>query len=419
MLSPGQDNAAMKGSFRFVMLGLVAATVVLAGLWQMRPAAPLPIKIGVLHSLSGTMALSESPLVDAVRLAVEEINAQGGLLGRPLELVVADGKSDANIAAAEAERLIMREQVAVLFGCWTSSCRKAVKPVVEQHQHLLFYPVQYEGMEQSPNILYTGAAPNQQVVPGTRWAMQQFGRRVYLLGSDYVYPRTANLIMRDLVKANGGEVLAERYLPLGSADVEAIVADIMQKKPDIVLNTLNGDSNLHFLDALEKAGLRNLPLISFSMAEGEMKAWRGGRFPRHYAVWGYFQSLPGEENRRFVAAYQSRFGAERVISAPMEASYRGVRLWVQAVREVNSPAPAQIDKTLLRQSIQAPSGILAVDASSRHLWNMVRVGRALPDGQFEQVYASSAPVRPTPWPLYRSQDAWQALLENNAARETP
>ncbi len=409
----------MKGSFRFVMLGLVAVAAVLAGLWQARPAAPLPIKIGVLHSLSGTMALSETPLVDAVRLAVEEINAQGGLLGRPLELVVADGKSDANTAAAEAERLITQEQVAVLFGCWTSACRKAVKPVVEKHRHLLFYPVQYEGMEQSPNILYTGAAPNQQVVPGTRWAVQQFGRRVYLLGSDYVYPRTANLIIRDLIEINGGEVLGERYLPLGSADVDAIVVDIIQKKPDAVLNTLNGDSNRYFLDALEKAGLHNLPLVSFSMAEEEMKAWRGGRFTRHYAVWGYFQSLPGEENRRFVTAYQSRFGAERVTSAPMEASYLGVRLWAQAVREANSVDPVHVDPALLRQSIQAPAGILAVDAASRHLWNMVRVGRVLPDGQFEQVYSSNTPVRPSPWPFHRSQDAWRALLENNAAGGVP
>ncbi|MCX7185287.1 MAG: urea ABC transporter substrate-binding protein [Nitrosospira sp.] len=409
----------MKGSFRFVMLGLVAVAAVLVGLWQAQSPAQPPIKIGVLHSLSGTMALSETPLVDAVRLAVEEIHAQGGLLGRPLELVVADGKSDANIAAAEAERLITQEQVAVLFGCWTSACRKAVKPVVEQHRHLLFYPVQYEGMEQSPNILYTGAAPNQQVVPGTRWAMQQFGRRVYLLGSDYIYPRTANLIIRDLIKANDGEVLGERYLPLGSADVDAIVADIVQKKPDIVLNTLNGDSNRYFLDALEKAGLHNLPLMSFSMAEGEMKAWRGGRLTRHYAVWGYFQSLPGEENRRFVAAYQSRFGAERVTSAPMETSYLGVHLWAQAVRETNSIDPVRVNPTLLRQSIQAPSGILAVDATSRHLWNMVRVGRVLPDGQFEQVYSSNTPVRPTPWPFHRSHDAWRALLKNNAAGGVP
>ncbi|MFZ2406888.1 MAG: transporter substrate-binding protein, partial [Methylobacter sp.] len=239
--------------------------------------AVIPIKIGVLHSLTGTMAVSEKPLVDAVRLAVEEINAQGGLLGKPVEIVVADGKSDPDVFAQEAERLIEREHVSVLFGCWTSASRKAVKPVVEKHRHLLFYPVQYEGMEQSANIIYTDAAPNQQIVPGTRWAAQKFGQRVYLVGSDYVFPRTANIIIADLINISGGKILGERYLPLGSADVAAIIEDIARKKPDVVLNTLNGDSNAAFFSALAAAGLSDLPLVSFSVEEGGMLAWNGGR----------------------------------------------------------------------------------------------------------------------------------------------
>ncbi len=173
-----------------VLTGILISVTFMA--WRHYFVAATPIKIGVLHSLTGTMAVSEKPLVDAVRLAVEEINDQGGLLGKPVEMVVADGKSDPQAFAAEAERLIEQEQVSVLFGCWTSACRKAVKSVVEKHRHLLFYPVQYEGMEQSANIIYTGAAPNQQIVPGARWAMQTFGQRVYLVGSEYVFPRTAN-----------------------------------------------------------------------------------------------------------------------------------------------------------------------------------------------------------------------------------
>jgi urea transport system substrate-binding protein len=372
-----------------------------------------PIKIGVLHSLTGTMAVSEKPLVDAVRLAVEEINVQGGLLGLPVEMIVADGKSEPKVFAEEAERLVEQERVTVLFGCWTSACRKAVKPVVEKHHHLLFYPVQYEGMEQSANIIYTGAAPNQQIVPGTRWATQTFGQRVYLVGSDYVFPRTANIIIADLIHASGGEILGERYLPLGSSDVAAVIEDIARTRPDVVLNTLNGDSNAAFFSALGKAGLNDLPLVSFSVEEGGMLAWNGGQLTRHYGVWSYFQSLPGEENERFVAAYRTRFGAGRVISDPVEAAYVGVKLWAQAVQDVGSTEPGRVNPTLLRQSIKSPSGIAAIDADTRHLWKMIRVGRVRADGQFEQVFASSAPLRPAPWPGYRSRDAWQALLDGS------
>ncbi|HEY8095489.1 MAG TPA: urea ABC transporter substrate-binding protein [Methylobacter sp.] len=397
----------------------IVAVLILTGIligatftaWRHYSVAATPIKIGVLHSLTGTMAVSEKPLVDAVRLAVEEINDQGGLLGKSVEMVVADGKSDPQVFAAEAERLIKQEQVSVLFGCWTSACRKAVKQVVEKHRHLLFYPVQYEGMEQSANILYTGAAPNQQIVPGTRWATQTFGQRVYLVGSDYIFPRTANIIIADQVKASGGEVLGERYLPLGAADVAAIIEDIARTKPDVVLNTLNGDSNAAFFSGLVKAGLSDLPLVSFSVEEGGMLAWNGGQLTRHYGVWGYFQSLPGEENHRFVSAYRARFGADRVTSAPVEAAYVGVKLWAQAVLDVGSSESNRVNPALLRQSIKSPSGIAAIDADSRHLWKMTRIGKVRPDGQFEQVFASNAPLRPTPWPGYRSRDAWQAMLE--------
>ena len=401
----------MKAYFKILTtLALLAALFIIALIAWRHSAAP-SIRIGVLHSLTGTMAVSEKPLVDAVRLAVEEINSQGGLLGQPLEMVVADGKSEPKVFAAEAERLIETEQVSVLFGCWTSACRKAVKPVVEKYRHLLFYPVQYEGMEQSANILYTGAAANQQIVPGTRWATQTFGQRVYLVGSDYIFPRTANIIIGDLIKASGGKILGERYLPLGGTDVEAIIEDIARKKPDVVLNTLNGDSNAVFFSALVNAGLGNLPVLSFSVEESGMLAWNGGQLTRHYGVWSYFQSLPGEENQRFVAAYRARFGADRVTSDPVEAAYVGVKLWAQAVQDVSSTEPGRVNPALLRQSIRSPAGIAAVDAESRHLWKMMRVGKVRPDGQFEQVTASSAPLRPSPWPGYRSRDAWQVLLE--------
>ncbi|MDD2761740.1 MAG: urea ABC transporter substrate-binding protein, partial [Methylomonas sp.] len=311
-----------------------------------KPAQQSSLRIGVIHSLTGTMAISEAPLVDAVRLAVEEINAGGGLLGRPVELLVADSQSDPEIAAAAAERLIVEQHVSALFGCWTSACRKAVKPVVEKHRHLLFYPVQYEGLEQSPNIVYTGSAPNQQIVPGTHWALKHLGKRVYLIGSDYIFPRLANRIVADLIKASGAELLAERYRPLGGTDFDAEIGEIQRLRPDVVLNTINGESNAHFFKALRAAGLSDQAVMSFSLAESELQAMPEAITAAHYAVWSYFQSLPGENNRRFVEAYQRRFGSGRATSDPVEAAYVSVKLWAQAVREAESA-----DTDLVNQSV--------------------------------------------------------------------
>ncbi len=393
-----------------VLFGLSLAAL-LGAFLLLRPTSAPPIRIGVLHSLSGTMAVSERPLVDAVRLAVEEINAAGGLLGRPVEMVVADGRSDDAVFAAEAERLIASEGVSALFACWTSACRKAVKPEVEKHHHLMFYPLQYEGLEQSPFLYYTGSTPNQQIIPGTRWALDALGNRVYLLGSDYLFPRAANLIIRDLVTTDGGTVLAERYRALGEADFDAIIAEIRTLKPDVVLNTINGDSNAHFFRALHAAGLGTVPVVSFSFAEVGLQAiGREAFHPNHYAVWSYFQSIPGEANRHFVAAFQQRFGADRVTSDPIEATYVGVKLWAQAVTDAGTADPEQVNRATLHQSMAAPSGIAAVDRSTRHLWKPVRIGKARADGQFDLVWHSGDALRPDPFPDYRSRVEWQRLL---------
>ena len=360
--------------------------------------------------------MSERPLVDAVRLAVEEINAAGGLLGRPVEMVAADGRSDDDVFAAEAERLIVSHKVSALFACWTSSCRKAVKPVVEKYRHLMFYPLQYEGLEQSPAIYYTGSAPNQQIIPGTRWALDTLGRRVYLLGSDYLFPHAANFIIRDLVKASHGTALAERYRPLGDADFSAVVAEIRTLRPDVVLNTVNGDSNTHFFRALHEAGLGAIPVVSFSVAEEGLKALGPEAYhPSHYAVWSYFQSIPGEANQRFVAAFRKRYGADRVTSDPVEAAYVGVRLWARAVRDAGTDAPELVNITMLHQSTAAPSGIAAIDRGTRHLWKPVRIGKARPDGQFDLLWNSEDVLRPSPFPDYRSQLEWQRLATERFA----
>jgi urea transport system substrate-binding protein len=392
-----------------ILLLMLASALALVLLLRSKPDAT-PIRIGVLHSLSGTMAASERPLVDAVRLAVEEINAAGGLLGRPVEMVVADGRSDNRVFAAEAERLIVSERVSALFACWTSACRKAVKPVVEKHRHLMFYPLQYEGLEQSDYLYYTGSAPNQQIIPGTRWALDTLGKRVYLVGSDYLFPRAANLIVRDLVRANQGSVLAERYRPLGDAEFGAIIAELRTLRPDVVLNTINGDSNVHFFRALRAAGLGDIPVVSFSVAEDGLEAITPEAFhPNHYAVWSYFQSLPGEANRRFVGAFRQRYGADRVTSDPIEAAYVGVRLWGRAVHEAGTDAPELVNRTMAQQSFAAPSGIAAVDRRTRHLWKPVRVGKARADGQFDIVWESGDTLRPEPFPDYRRRPEWERL----------
>lgn len=400
------------------LAGLLAAALLVALFWKANGAEP--IRIGVLHSLSGPMADSEKPLVDAVRLAVEEINAAGGLLGRPVEMVVADGRSDWGTFATEADRLITGERVSALFGCWTSACRKAVRPVVEQQNHLLFYPIQYEGMEQSPHIVYTGSAPNQQIIPATRWAFEHFGKRLVLVGSDYVFPRIANLIVRDLAAAAGATVQAEHYLPLGARPDTSVIEDIARLKPDVVVNTLNGSSNRDFFRALHQAGLESVPVLSFSVSEVELAEIVAEAFhPAHYAAWSYFQTLPGEANRNFVARFRERFGSARVTSDPIEAAYAGVRIWAQAVEETGSERAEHVNRAIGRQTLAGPSGILAVDAGTRHLWKPFRVGRVREDGQLMQVAGSDEAIRPTPFPGYRSIADWTIALREQEIRTEP
>lgn len=379
--------------------------------WNEKP----PIRVGVLFSLTGTMAISETSLAEATHLAIEEINDQGGILGRRVEIVQVDGKSDWDVFAREAERLILEEQVSVLFACWTSVCRKSVKPVIERLDHLMFYPVQYEGLEASPNIVYTGSAPNQQIIPGTQWMMQQFGKRVYLVGSDYIFPRTANIITRDLILASGGEVVREVYRPLGDTLFQDIIEDIRRTRPNIILNTINGDSNRPFFEALAREGLQDIPVMSFSVAEAELIALGPALYhPHHYVTWSYFQSIDSPENQQFVQRFRARFGEDKVTSDPVESAYVGVWLWAQAVQQAGRPDPYAVRRTIGRQSVLSPSGIASVDRLTQHIWKMVRVGKAQPDGQIAQVDAVDRPVRPVPFPGYRSRSDWREVEERIA-----
>jgi len=366
------------------------------------------LKIGVLHSLTGTMAISERPLIDALRLAVEEENKAGGIDGRQIEMVIADCRSDAEYCAQQAEKMIVQERVQAVFGCWTSACRKAVKPVIEKHHHLLFYPVQYEGLEQSSDIIYTGAAPNQQIIPMALWALQKSGKRFYLIGSDYIFPRTANRMVKDVLLAQGGKLLGERYLPLGSNELTEVVKEIAALRPDFVINTLNGDSNQQFFRALHEAGITPeiTPVFSTSIAEVELAAMGADLMTGHYAAWNYFQSLATPENNGFVARFKQRFGNNRVLDDPMEASYIGVKLWVEVMRNLKTDDLASVKTTLAQQTYLAPEGVVAIDHDTLHLWKAAYIGRARADGQFEIVWQSEKPLQPSPFPGYRSRAEW-------------
>ncbi|MFQ5518506.1 MAG: urea ABC transporter substrate-binding protein [Mariprofundus sp.] len=363
-----------------------------------------PIRVGILHSQTGTMASSELPVINATLLAIKQINAKGGLLGRQIEAVIADGKSDETVFAAEAERLITQEHVDVLFGCWTSASRKAVKPVVEKLDHLLFYPVQYEGLESAEHIIYTGATPNQQIIPAVSWAVQKFGPRVYLVGSDYIFPRVANWLINKQLTLTGAETVGEQYILLGSNDVSAMIADIQNKQPDVILNTINGNSNVAFFHALKQAGIsaEDMPVVSFSLAEPGIRQMPIDEIVGHYAAWNYFQSLPTAQNKAFISALFQHFG-EQPVSDPMEAAWIGVQMWADAVRGANTSDPRAIHHNILQQSLAAPEGIVAVDQASRHLWKTAYIGQVNGQHQFDVVWSSEHALKPFPYPLFVSK----------------
>ena len=369
-----------------------------------------PIKVGILHSLSGEMASSERPVVDALLLAIEQINAKGGLLGRKLVPVMADGASSNEHFSREARRLIVEEQVAVIFGCWTSASRRAVKSVVEQYQNLLFYPLPHEGLEQSPNIVYTGAVANQQVVPSLHWALQNIGQQVYLLGTDERYPRSVNLIIKDLLANRDIKPLAERYLPPGSTNLKAVMAEITQLKPNLIINTLRGASNGAFFEALQ--GNRSAKVLSYSIGEPEVQAIGWQFMQGHYAAFHYFQSIQRQQNRDFVAAFKQKFGQQRLLNAPMEAAYVGVYLWAQAVANAVTTTASRVKTVLAYQSFNAPSGVVSIDGATQHLWQKLRIGRVLANGQFDIVWQSAAVIRPEPYPKYYDTQQWQARMKN-------
>ncbi|MDH3696132.1 MAG: urea ABC transporter substrate-binding protein [Nitrosopumilus sp.] len=372
-----------------------------------------PIKVGILHSLSGTMAISENSVVDATLLAIDEINERGGLLGRKLVPIVEDGRSDWPTFATKAKKLIVEDEVSAVFGGWTSASRKTMMPVFEEYNHLLFYPVQYEGLEQSANIVYTGAAPNQQVLPAVNWAFENLGTKFFLVGSDYVFPRAANTIIKERINEIGGQVVGEEYRLLGESDFVEIVDKITKTKPDVILNTINGDSNIGFFNELRKKGIEpeTIPTISFSIAEDEIRNLGANSMAGDYAAWNYFQSIDLPENKVFVQNFKNKFGPHRVTDDPMEAGYIGVYLFAKAVEKGNSDEVNTIREAVKGITFVAPEGIVGVDPKTQHLSKEVRVGQILEDGQFKIVYSSEEPIHPIPYPKYKSEQDWNKFLD--------
>lgn len=357
------------------------------------------VKVGLLHSQTGTMAISEVSVRDAELLAIKEINERGGILGHQIKVIQEDGKSNPRIFAEKARKLLVDDKVAAIFGCWTSDSRKAVKPVVEEFYGLLWYPVQYEGFEASPNIMYMGASPNQQVVPAIEFCAEKIGRRMYLLGSDYVFPRTANNIIKAQLKHIGGVCAGESYVPMHESNFVDVIEDIKKTKPDVIINTLNGDSNLHFFTQLKYSGFsaEQIPVMSFSIAEAEIANIGAGKLKGHYVSWNYFESTKTAKNQKFVSDYKAQFGSNREIGDPDEAAYIAVNLWAAACEKAGTFEVEPVRIAAKGLSFIAPEGIVTIEGSNQHLYKTIRIGQINEAGQIEENFATSAPVRPDPY----------------------
>ncbi len=395
------------------------------------PAAPTPaeestsgpIKVGILHSLSGTMAISETSLKDVALMTIAEINAKGGLLGRKLEPVVVDPASNWPLFAEKARELLQKDKVSVVFGCWTSVSRKSVLPVFEELNGLLFYPVQYEGEESSYNVFYTGAAPNQQAIPAVEYLMGDKGggaKRFELLGTDYVYPRTTNKILRYFLHSKGvsDDDIHEEYTPFGHSDYQTIVANIKkfaQGKRTAVISTINGDSNVPFYKELANQGLKakDIPVVAFSVGEEELRGIDTKPLIGHLAAWNYFMSIDTPENKAFIQEWRDYVksaklpdGDKRVTNDPMEATYIGIHMWAQAVEQAGTTNVDAVRQAAGYQTFRSPSGFdITLDAKNHHLHKPVFIGEVQANGQFQIVWKTDGPIRAEAWSHYIPESA--------------
>lgn len=386
---------------------LIASSIVASGFIAQIAMAADTIKIGVLHSLSGTMAISETTLKDTVLMMIEEQNKAGGVLGKQLEAVVVDPASNWPLFAEKTRELLAKEKVDVIFGCWTSVSRKSALPVLEELNGLLFYPVQYEGEESSKNVFYTGAAPNQQAIPAVDYLMNDMGAtRWVLAGTDYVYPRTTNKILKAYLQSKGvkDEDIMVNYTPFGHSDWQGIVSDIKKfgsaGKKTAVVSTINGDANIPFYKELGNQGVsaEDIPVIAFSVGEEELSGFDTKPLVGHLAAWNYFQSVESEENEAFIAAWKKYIGDDkRVTNDPMEATYIGFKMWVKAVEKAGTADVDAVEQALIGVAVPNLTGGIAVMNANHHLSKPVLIGEIQEDGQFEVVSATPDTVIGDAW----------------------
>lgn len=358
------------------------------------------VKLGLLHSLSGTIAIAEASLVDAEKMAVDEINASGGIMGRKIEVVVEDGASENPIFAEKARKLLERDKCAAIIGCYTSASRKAVLPALARANGLLFYPTYYEGQEQDKHVIYPSQEATQSVIAAIDWMAREKGKTIFLVGSDYIYPRTCNKIAKATITKLGGKLAGEEYAPLGHTEFSSIINKIKASKPDCIYSTVVGGSNVAFYKQLRAAGLdgSKITLLSTVVSENEIEGIGKDNAVGYYACMGYFQSLKNPVNERFVKAFKTRYGQERVIGDPMEVAYNSVYLWKLAVEKAKTFDPEKVAAAAGGVTLDAPEGTVRVHATNHHVWKKVRVGRARPDGQFDIVWESANLIEPNPFP---------------------
>ncbi len=372
------------------------------------PAAEDTIKVGILHSQSGTMAMAEKPMIQAVEMAIDEINASGGVLGKQITYVSEDGASDAAIFAEKATKLLTKDNVATIFGCWTSASRKAVLPVVEGNNGLLWYPVQYEGLESSHNIMYTAPCPNQQAIPALDYIMENIKPKsgdtvkVFLFGSDYVYPRTTNTIIKAMQPDYGFEIVGEEYIPLGYTDCSTVITKIQQSGADVIVNTINGDSNVSFFKQYRDAGLKpeDIQVMSFSAYEEDIRGMGPEYSEGTLFAWNYFQSIDTPESKEFTDKFHNLYGADKVTGDPVVNAYEGVYLWKKAVEAANSFDVEEVIKVCESGTVEVdtPEGKITIaEGDTHHCLQKVFVGVADKDGQIQSLWETEDRVSPDPW----------------------
>jgi urea transport system substrate-binding protein len=378
------------------------------------PSGP-PIRLGVLYSRTGMMAISERAVLDGVLLAVAEINDSGGVLGRPLEMVIEDGQSDDAVFARKAARLIEVDKVSALFGTWMSSSRKAVKEVVERHDHLLFFPVSYEGMEESPNIVFGGSVPNQQILPALKWSFGFLNKkRWFLAGLDAIYSRAAHEVIRDEAQSLKSHIVGEELLLQDEADVAKLVRRIKKTQPDLIISTMKGDANVAFFRALRRAGITaaESPTLSFAVSEEELSSLPPDEVRGHYAAGNYFHSIDTPRNREFLQRVEKRFDSERIVSDPMQTCYSLVHLWAQAAKAAGSDEASAVRRAIAGQQYDAPQGRVKIDPGTLHTVQVSRVGVINEVGRFIEVYISPQPIVPEPFPASRNRPVWERFLQD-------